>query len=237
MVITDWNLNDISCRIVEETGLPMFLHNRRSTKDFYRILKENRHRWKKGVVHSFSDTLEDMELLLSLDGIYIGINGCSLKTEENLKMVKAVPSNRLMIETDAPWCGIKRTHASHQYVKTQFEQTNHKKHSMDKCIKGRCEPCHIVQVLEVIAAIKGEDIDTLADIIYQNTIDVFFPNESDRTRSDHKKSLKEETPKEETPTAGNVSTDIPSSLRLDTIERTEVNEWKCWLVRQQELAV
>ena len=41
-----------------------------------------------------------------------------MKTEENCEVVKHVPLDRLMIETDCPYCDIRNSHAGAKYVKT-----------------------------------------------------------------------------------------------------------------------
>ena len=59
----------------------MYLHSRSTGDDFYNIVKENRHKFSTGVVHRFTGSIEEMNKLVEL-GLYIGINGCSMKTEE-----------------------------------------------------------------------------------------------------------------------------------------------------------
>ncbi|KAI5963913.1 pi038 [Candida theae] len=98
-------------------SLPLFLHMRAACEDFIKIIKPFMDDGivKSGVVHSFTGTEEELNSLLEL-GFYIGVNGCSLKTEENLIVASKIPVNRLMIETDAPWCEIRKSHASYKLI-------------------------------------------------------------------------------------------------------------------------
>jgi TatD DNase family protein len=86
--------------LAEKTQLPMFLHNRNTNGDFAKILRENKDRFKAAVVHSFDGPLEELKEILDIGAhVYIGINGCSLKTQDNLKVMKEIPADRIMIET------------------------------------------------------------------------------------------------------------------------------------------
>lgn len=46
----------------------------------------------------------------------IGVNGCSMKTKENCEVVKCVPLERLQVETDGPWCEMRASHASADFL-------------------------------------------------------------------------------------------------------------------------
>lgn len=61
--------------LARETGLPMFLHCRNASADFIPLLRQNSSTIKAAVVHSFDGNSEDLQQLLSMDNVYIGING------------------------------------------------------------------------------------------------------------------------------------------------------------------
>lgn len=78
------------------------------------------------------------------------------------------------VETDAPWCEIKPTHPGHKHVKTVFQTKKKEKFEEGFMVKGRNEPSHIVQVFEVLCAIRKENEDEIEKQIYKNTIKLFF---------------------------------------------------------------
>jgi TatD DNase family protein len=159
--------------LAKETGLPLFLHNRNVGSDVYDILSNNKDKWSKAVVHSFDDSIELANKFIELGDIYIGLNGCSLRTPENLKMASQIDLSRILLETDAPYCEVKKTHSGYEFVKTFFPTKPEKKYESGSCVKGRNEPCHIVQVAEVIAGVRGITVEELADACYENSLRLY----------------------------------------------------------------
>lgn len=66
-----------------------------------------------------------------------------MRTDDNLKTVSELPINRLMLETDCPWCEVKQTHPSYCYVKTKFNSVKKEKFIDGSMVKGRNEPSTI----------------------------------------------------------------------------------------------
>lgn len=129
--------------LAEKTGLPMYLHNRNTGSDFLSLITANRDRITGGVVHSFTGSQEELAQLLDLD-LYIGINGCSMKTAENIELVRQVPLEKIMLETDCPYCEIRKSSPAYKHIKTHFQSKHKDKANSEYLVRGRNEPCMIV---------------------------------------------------------------------------------------------
>ena len=84
---------------------PVFLHDRDAHPRFLAILKEQRAQLCGGVVHCFTGTREELSAYLALD-MHIGITGwiCDERRGQHLReLVKHIPLQRLMLETDGPF--------------------------------------------------------------------------------------------------------------------------------------
>ncbi|KAK1443886.1 DNase TatD like protein [Babesia gibsoni] len=152
---------ELQLDLASKHKLPLFLHMRNATEDTMDILLRNKAKWVEagGVCHSFTSDAAALKRLID-EGFYIGINGCSLKTPENLEVLRQVPLERIMLETDCPWCGIKASHASSPYVKTTFPVVKKaERMTGDTIFNQRNEPCLIIQVAEVVHQIVSKDMD------------------------------------------------------------------------------
>eukprot|EP00035_Acanthoeca_spectabilis_P035159 m.32789 g.32789 ORF g.32789 m.32789 type:complete len:371 (+) comp7099_c0_seq1:170-1282(+) len=160
-------------QLAARVKLPLFLHCRAAGDDFCEVMRRHRPHVVGGVVHSFDGSAELAAELVAM-GLYIGINGCSLKTADNLAVAAGIPASALMLETDAPWCEIRPTHAGITHVRTKLAMVKAEKFEGGKGVKNRNEPALIPQVLEVLAGIRKEQPLELAQIVLANTRTLFF---------------------------------------------------------------
>ena len=138
-----------------ELGLPLVFHirdalpaGRQAWDDFWQIFDAYPN--LRGVVHSFSADTKQLNETLSR-GLFIGLNGIMTFTKDanQLAAAKAVPLDRLMLETDAPFL-----------TPAPF--------------RGEvCEPKHIATIAEFLADLRGEDPKVLAKVTTNNAVRLF----------------------------------------------------------------
>ena len=89
-------------KLARDLDLPLIFHVRQAFEDFWRIYKEFK---LPAVVHSFSDDVRQVEKGLGYAELYFGLNGIMTFTKEEgqLAAARAIPSERLLLETDAPY--------------------------------------------------------------------------------------------------------------------------------------
>ncbi len=134
--------------IAAELELPMVFHERDSNGRFLDILKNHGNKIN-GVVHCFSGNKYELDQYLAL-GLYIGITGIvTIKNRgaQLRKLVTGVPSDRLLVETDAPYL-------------VPAPQRNHAR---------RNEPAYVKSVLLKLAEVRNESSEELAERVWENT--------------------------------------------------------------------
>lgn len=134
--------------IAVELQKPVFLHEREAFDTQYPLLKNYREKICGGVVHCFTGNTDQLKCYLDLD-FYIGITGwvCDPKRGSELyELVKTIPSDRLLIETDAPYLMPKNIANS----------------ELGDVRSRRNEPCLLPWVLETICEARGNSYEELA---------------------------------------------------------------------------
>lgn len=135
--------------IAQDRGMPLIFHERDSKGRFFELLSASAAPGLPGVVHCFSGTEADLQRYLEF-GLYIGITGVLTLKERGRslrRMVKSIPADRLLVETDAP------------YLTPTPERNRHR----------RNEPAFVRTVLMRLAEVRQEDPETLAAAVWINT--------------------------------------------------------------------
>jgi len=130
--------------LAEELQKPLFLHERDARPRFCEILAAAR-KSVPAVLHCFTGTREELKIYLDM-GLHLGITGwiCDERRGTHLReLVREIPLDRLMIETDAPFL-VPRTMPT-------------------KPKDGRNEPAFLPYVLQAVADCLGKPVPAVAE--------------------------------------------------------------------------
>ena len=128
--------------IAYKHDLPVAIHTRDAEEDTAAILTDK----YNGVMHCFTSSWDLAKIMLDR-GFYFSASGIlTFKNSESIRETfSKIPNDRIVIETDAPWC------APIPY-------------------RGKiCEPAMVIETAKVLAQIKNLQIEDLETILFENT--------------------------------------------------------------------
>lgn len=137
--------------IAEHLNLPVVIHNRDAGDDILNILKDKLPS-RGGVLHCFSEDWKFAERVLSNhDNIYISFAGnVTYRNARSLQETAYnMPLDRMVVETESPFM-------------------------VASAYKGkRNMPFYLPATIEFLAELREMDVETFADTIYKNSLELF----------------------------------------------------------------
>ena len=136
--------------VANELNKPLIIHTRDAREDTIELLKTHKSEHTKGVLHCFTESWEMAKAAIDM-GFYISISGIITfnSADELREVVKQIPLDRLLVETDSPWLAP----VPYRGKKNQ--------------------PGYVLEVAEYIAELKGISFSELAAITTKNFYDLF----------------------------------------------------------------
>ena len=131
----------IHIEAARETNLPLIVHTRNADIETIQILKDEMKKGTfSGLIHCFSTSRELAEKAINL-GFYISLSGIITfsKSNELRNIVKDLPLDKLLVETDAPYLS-------------------------PEPFRGKCnEPSYVIHTAKILANIKRVGLETIAN--------------------------------------------------------------------------
>ena len=138
-------------KLAHDLGLPLVIHSRDAFDDTYDILKQHKDLLNNGVLmHCYSYGVEEVQKLSNLD-CYFSLSGAITyaknyaSCEAAKVVVRTIPLDRMLVETDAPYLA-------------------------PVPLRGQInEPKNVKHTIEYIANILGKSVEDVAQLTLENT--------------------------------------------------------------------
>lgn len=138
------------CQLAHQLDKPLIVHTRNARQDTLDILKDNQADKPGGVLHCFTESLEMAKAAIDLN-FYISISGIITfgNASELRDVVRALPIERLLVETDSPWLAPKPYRGKQN------------------------QPAYVYEVAQYIADLKGISLAQLSEVTTANFYALF----------------------------------------------------------------
>lgn len=94
----------VQFEMASRLNLPVDIHLRDATEDFFKVLEECKGLNIKGCMHAFSGSAETFRRLQKYGDWHVGIGGIvTFKNARLAETVKEIPLDRIVLETDSPY--------------------------------------------------------------------------------------------------------------------------------------
>lgn len=139
---------ELQIELALAADLPLIFHVREAFDDFWPVF--DRYSGLRGVLHSYTDSAANLAKAMER-GLYIGVNGIATFTKDQaqLDVYRSIPSEKLLLETDAPFLA----------PQPRRGHTN--------------EPKNIVEVADFLARLRGQQVSDLATATTSNARKLF----------------------------------------------------------------
>lgn len=141
---------EVHIEAAQQSSLPLIIHTRDAKEDTLSILRAGQADQVGGVLHCFTEDLDMAEQAMEM-GFYISISGIvTFRNADALReVVRAIPIERLLVETDSPY----------------LAPVPHRGKSN--------EPKYVMDVAKFIADLKGLTLEELINVTGENFFHLF----------------------------------------------------------------
>lgn len=140
-------------QVAEKSELPVVIHCRQAYDDLLQIIKDEKYRKLKMVIHCYEANIGNTEKFLAYPNIWFSFTGNITYSKdaeaEIFQVIRMIPLSRIMVETDCPFL------------------------TPDPMRGKRNEPSYVRFIIEKIAEVKKMNVGEVESQTDQNAIDFF----------------------------------------------------------------
>jgi TatD DNase family protein len=171
---------DFQLNLAKQQDLPVIVHHRQSHDKIMPLLKRYKLA-RAGVIHGFSGSYQQAKGYIDL-GFKLGVGSTITysRAKKTINAIKRLPLECLILETDAPSMPVSREVTGKEVITA--DQDNEQVESgvtVNSVIKPPANspansPINLIKIFEVLASIRPEKSDVIADQLERNIDQLFF---------------------------------------------------------------